>query len=95
LTLASAVEFSLVLGLVTLLAATAHKAMHGTHAMLDEYGWMNVALGLLVAFVFAWISVKWMVGYLKSHGMSLFGWYRVALALCVAGLVAAGIVSAT
>jgi undecaprenyl-diphosphatase len=95
LSLASAVEFSLVLGLVTLLAATGHKAIHGSRAMLDEYGWMNVALGLAVAFAFAWISVKWMVGYLKSHGLSLFGWYRVALALCVAALVAAGIVSAT
>jgi undecaprenyl-diphosphatase len=95
LSLASAVEFSLVLGLVTLLAATAHKAMHGTRAMLDEYGGVNLGLGLLVAFVFAWISVRWMVGYLKSHGMSLFGWYRVALALCVAVLIAAGTLSST
>jgi undecaprenyl-diphosphatase len=95
LTLASAVEFSLVLGLVTLLAATAHKAVHGTRAMLDEYGGVNVGLGLLVAFVFAWISVRWMVGYLKSHGMSLFGWYRVALALCVGALIAAGTLSVT
>jgi undecaprenyl-diphosphatase len=43
---------------------------------------------LLIGFLSAWISavlaVKWMVGYLKSHGMEIFGWYRVALAIAVA-----------
>ena len=67
LALPAAVEFSLLLGLVTLLAATAHKALgHGTQ-MLDAYGGLNIALGFLVAFVAAWSSVRWMVGYLKRR----------------------------
>jgi undecaprenyl-diphosphatase len=52
--------------------------------MLATYG----AAPLLIGFISAWISavlaVKWMVGYLKSHGMEIFGWYRVALAIAVA-----------
>jgi undecaprenyl-diphosphatase len=95
LTLSAAVEFSLVLGLVTLLAATAFKALHGGKAMLAEYGAMSIALGFVAAFVFAWLSVRWMVGYLKSHGMAVFGWYRVILAIAVSAAIADGIVRAT
>lgn len=95
LSLSAAVEFSLLLGLVTLLAATGHKALHGGRTMLAEYGLFSTALGFAVAFLFAWISVKWMVDYLKSHGMAVFGWYRVLLALAVAGAIAGGILAAT
>jgi undecaprenyl-diphosphatase len=95
LSLATAVEFSLLLGLFTLLAATGHKALHGGRAMLEEYGLFAALLGCAVATVAAWASVRWMVGYLKSHGLAVFGWYRVLLALCVAAAIASGIVAAT
>jgi undecaprenyl-diphosphatase len=84
LSMSAAVEFSLLLGLVTLLAATGHKALGHGSEMLAQYGVLNLCLGFLVAAVSAAIAVKWMVGYLKSHGMALFGVYRVALAITVA-----------
>jgi len=95
LTLAAAVEFSLVLGLVTLLAATAFKALHGGRAMLAEYGLFAALLGFAVAALAAWVSVRWMVGYLNRRGLAVFGWYRVALALCVAAAIAAGMLAPT
>jgi undecaprenyl-diphosphatase len=95
LTLSAAVEFSLVLGLFTLLAATAFKARHGGQAMLEEYGAFAALLGCAVAALAAWISVRWMVGYLKSHGMAVFGGYRVVLALAVAAALAGGMLVAT
>jgi undecaprenyl-diphosphatase len=95
LSLSAAVEFSLLLGLITLLAATSLKALHGGRTMLEEYGLFSACLGGAAAFLLAWISVKWMVGYLKSHGMAVFGWYRVLLALGVAGLIASGYLAAT
>ena len=79
LTLSAAVEFSMLLGLVTLLAATGYKALHGGKTMLAEYGLFSTTIGFAVAFVCAWIAVRWMIGYVKSHGMAVFGWYRVLL----------------
>ncbi len=88
LSLPAAVEFSFLLGVVTLSAATAHDAMKHGQAMLQAYDPQALAVGLLFAFISAVISVKWMVAYLNRHGLEIFGWYRVVLAVAVAGLLA-------
>ena len=35
----------------------------------------------------ALLAVKWMVAYLNRHGMEIFGYYRIALAVGVAVLI--------
>ena len=52
--------------------------------MLANYGVLPLLVGFGAAWLSAVLAVKWMVGYLKSHGMEIFGWYRVALAVAVA-----------
>lgn len=84
LSMSAAVEFSLLLGLVTLGAATCWKALKHGGTMLEHYGGLATALGFLFAAMSAWIAVKWMVGWLERRGLTLFGWYRVALAVLVA-----------
>jgi len=81
LSLGSAVEFSFLLGLVTLTAATGYKAMQGGWAMVQAYGWQTMLTGFLFAAVSAALAVQWLVGYLKRHSLSIFGIYRVALAV--------------
>ena len=39
---------------------------------------------MVAAAVSAAIAVKWLVSYLQSHGLSIFGWYRIAVGLLVA-----------
>lgn len=80
LELAAAVEFSFLLGLVTLSAATAYKGLSQGSVMLEQYGALALVLGFLSSWIAAVLSVKWMVSWLKSRGLSIFGWYRVALA---------------
>ncbi len=75
-----AAEFSFVLGLVTLTAATAYKSYSGGAAMIRVFGWSNILLGCLVAAVSAAIAVKFFVGYLSKHGLALFGWWRLVFA---------------
>ncbi len=62
--------------------------------MIEEYGWMPMIVGSIAAWISAVIAVKWMVTYLKEHGMAIFGYYRVLLAAAVAALLAAGLLVA-
>jgi undecaprenyl-diphosphatase len=62
--------------------------------MWDYYGPLPLAAGIVAATVSAAIAVKWLVSYLQSHGLSLFGWYRIAIGAVVGGLVAAGVFTA-
>lgn len=83
LSLPAAVELSFLLGVITLGAATAKDVLKHGAEMLATYGWGSLAAGFLAAWLSAVLAVKWMVGYLQKHGMEIFGWYRVALAIVV------------
>ncbi|MDA0293488.1 MAG: undecaprenyl-diphosphate phosphatase [Verrucomicrobia bacterium] len=84
LSLPAAVELSFLLGVITLTAATAYDTLKHGPEMLATYGATPLLIGFGAAWLSALFAVQWMVGYLKSHGMEIFGWYRVALALVVA-----------
>lgn len=84
LSLPAAVELSFLLGVITLTAATAYDAFKHGQEMLATYGIVPLLIGFGAAWLSAVLAVKWMVGYLRSHGMEIFGWYRVLLAIAVA-----------
>lgn len=92
LSLPAAVEFSFLLGVVTLSAATVYDALKHGQAMLQTFDPQALGVGLLFAFIAAVISVKWMVAYLNRHGLAIFGYYRVILALAVGVLLATGVI---
>ncbi len=108
LSIRAAVEYSFLLGVLTLTAATAKDAVGkvkdldpvynslfgGTKLMLHEYGAMPMLIGIVAAAVSAAIAVKWLVSYLQSHGLSVFGWYRIALGLVIGGLILGNVIHA-
>ncbi len=90
LNVAAAVELSFLLGLLTLGAATAYEALKHGSLMVDAYGVGRPLLGLVAALVAAFIAVKWMITWLQSRGLAVFGWYRLAAAGALVILLAAG-----
>jgi undecaprenyl-diphosphatase len=108
LSVRAAVEYSFLLGVLTLTAATAKKAVWkvegidpaydawfgGANLMWETYGALPLAVGVVAATVSAAVAVKWLVTYLQSHGLALFGWYRIAVGCVIGGLVLAGVVPA-
>jgi len=78
-----AAEFSFLLGLITLSAASGYKMLSDGSKMVSALELGPVLVGCLVAFVSAALAVKWLVSYLSKHGLALFAWYRIALAIAV------------
>jgi undecaprenyl-diphosphatase len=108
LSVRAAVEYSFLLGVLTLTAATAKKAVWkvegldasydvwfgGAKLMWNTYGAVPLVIGIVAAAVSAAIAVKWLVSYLQSNGLSVFGWYRIGLGLIIGSLVASGVFTA-
>ncbi len=77
LSLRAAVEYSFLLGLLTLTAATAFAGLQDGSELITTFGWFTPLVGLVVAFVSAVAAVRWMVTYLNNRGFEVFGWYRL------------------
>jgi undecaprenyl-diphosphatase len=88
--MAAAVEFSFLLGFVTLGAATGYQVLKDGQLMIDAFGWFTPLVGLVAAFLAAAVSIKWMVGYLQRHDLAIFGWYRIAIGVVATILVVTG-----
>jgi undecaprenyl-diphosphatase len=83
LSTSTAAEFSFLLALPTLAAATLFEGIKSRAALMTGVGPASMAAGLVVSFVVAWAVIASFLKYLKSHGLEPFGWYRVVVGLIV------------
>ena len=90
LSTAAATEFSFLVGFAILSAASVYKMASLGSALTQIYPIGNACIGLLIAAVTAFISVKWMVGFILRRGMGPFAWYRIVLGSAILGAKAYG-----
>jgi undecaprenyl-diphosphatase len=90
LSTATAAEFSFLLALPTLGAATLYEGWKARHALLAGAGATDLAIGLVVSFVVAWAVIAGFLRYLKSRGLAPFGYYRILLGGVVLWIVTRG-----
>lgn len=90
LTRKMAAEFSFLLAVPTILAASGYKILK----MYDKINSENInilIIGNMVAFIVAMIAIRFFIGYLQKHGFRLFGYYRIILGIVILLLLAFGI----
>lgn len=78
MSLAAAVEFSFLLGLLTLTAASVLSALKDGSTVTDTYGTKAPLIGIIAAGIAAAFAVKTFVAYLSKRPLTGFGWYRIA-----------------
>jgi undecaprenyl-diphosphatase len=79
--LKASVEFSFLLGVITLTAATVYEGIGGGANLIDQFGVVAPLIGLVVAFVAAVIAIRWMVTWLQQRSFAVFGWYRILIGM--------------
>ena len=72
------VDFSFMLAVPTMLAATGLELVKGRSALAGHYD--VLAVGFVVSFITAIVAVKSFLGYIKTRDFAAFGWYRIVLA---------------
>ena len=79
----SAAEYSFLLALPTLGAATLFDAIHSRGVLASEVGAGALVLGFVTAAAVAALAIRGLVHYLTRHGLAPFGWYRIGLAAAI------------
>ena len=77
---AAATEFAFLVGIPTMYAASGYEMLKAvkTNGTAHE-DWTALAVGFLVSAVVAFVAVKWLLGYIRSHRFTPFAIYRIVL----------------
>jgi len=88
---AAATEFSFLVGIPTMYAATGYellKVLKGGGAAHED--WSALMVGFVVSLIVAFIAVKWLLGYIRTHRFTAFAVYRIAFGVALLLLMPTG-----
>jgi undecaprenyl-diphosphatase len=94
LTRSAALEFSFLLSIPTMIAATGYdlykEVLHQDHSktaevvvplVMNSERWIVLAIGFVVSFIVALGVVEWFLQWVRKHGLVIFAAYRIVLAI--------------
>lgn len=88
----AALEFSFLLSIPTMLAATGYdllkeihpgKAHAAAHVVMSTDRWAVLAIGFIVSFIVALGVVEWFLVWVRRHGFAIFAFYRILLGIAL------------
>ncbi|MCS7063171.1 MAG: undecaprenyl-diphosphate phosphatase [Methylacidiphilales bacterium] len=79
----AATEFSFLLGIPTMFAASILSYYSETHHLTrpPQEPISDILIAFLIATVTAFIAVRWLLRYVQTHTLTPFAYYRIAIAL--------------
>lgn len=86
----AATEFAFLVGIPTMFAASAYELHKAIKAGTGHEDWGALALGFVVSALVAFVAVKWLLGYIRSHRFTAFALYRIVLGAALLFLMPAG-----
>lgn len=78
-----AARFSFLLGIPAISAAAAYEGLKLVGEPMPARTAQLFLLGILVSAFVGYLTIKYFLQYLAHHSISVFGWYRIALAVAV------------
>ena len=88
----AATDFSFFLAMPTLIGAGAYS-LYKERALLSVEDAPLFAVGLVFAFISAWLCIRWLLRYIATHSFVPFAWYRIAFGLLVLFTAWSGVVT--
>lgn len=89
-----AAEFSFLLAVPTMLAATGYKLLKtyksNPSVLENKHNLIVLGVGNLFAFIVAILAIKFFISYLQKHGFKIFGYYRIIAGIILLLMMIAG-----
>jgi len=80
---AAATEFAFLVGIPTMFAASGYKLLEAQKSGGAHEDWSALAIAFVVSLVTAFVAVKWLLGYIRTHRFTAFAVYRIVLGIAL------------
>jgi len=88
---AAATEFAFLVGIPTMFAASGYELLKATKTGGAHEDWGGLAIAFVVSLVTAFVAVKWLLGYIRTHRFTAFAVYRIVLGIALLIALPAGV----
>lgn len=76
----SAVEFSFMLAIPTMIAAAGYEFFQSAHSFTQQ-NLLHLGVGMVISFVVAYAVMRWLLKFIQTNTLIPFGIYRIVIAI--------------
>ena len=88
---AAATEFAFLVGIPTMFAASGYELLKAMKGGGGHEDWSALAIAFVVSLITAFVAVKWLLSYIRTHRFTSFAIYRIVLGVVLLIALSAGV----